>query len=101
MRGFQMNNMDTDKQIILNDVEHYAALFNLTETPGGRKLLDALAKDTMSLIENLASTNHTLNDVDLRKLVVTMSVKFLLWRALRNAEANMLGAQEALEQLTK
>ena len=93
--------LSDEAQVIGQDVETYTALYAVSTSKGGRKLIEALEADIETAIDKLASRYHDLPEQELRTLCADLAVRRGMLQSMHNARDNMEGAKDELDQLTK
>lgn len=83
---------------ISEDVDKYAALTAVCNSPGGEILVDTLYKDAANITEEIAANYRGYKLEDFQAAAARLSVVLGLARSLLHAGDNFRGAEETLEQ---
>lgn len=91
----------TKSKTIKKDVKKYTALKILSESDGGKILVDTMLKDIVSIVETLSYTIKPLKHEEYIHLAAKMSEKLSIYKSLINAPKNAKLAKEALAEALK
>jgi len=89
--------VNKDKKIIEKEIEKYAEIEELSNTRGGKQLMDCLKSEIVEEIDNLIS-KYREKPEELVSIVARIDEKLYLLRKMTKASDNKQIALEALEE---
>ena len=91
--------MSDSLDLIKEDVEKMKALSAVSNTEGGKMLIDSLGRDVVNGVESLIGNYKTSGEMKLIATIAKLQSDLGLLRVLTRAEANSKEAQAALKEL--
>lgn len=89
-----------DKKIVINDLEKFKALEAVSESEGGKILIDTLKGDIRDDIETIMSLFKG-DEMELRCAVAKLKSDLTLLRVLLRSKENVKLTEEELQRLTE